>query len=137
MNICVLIGNLTCDPSIKKSANGKSIASYRLAVSRPMSKEETDFFQIVSFGGNADFAERFLHKGMKIAINGRIQTRSYDDKDGKKVNVVEIVADRQEFVERKQNNGGYNAPAPVKKNEQPFPPEADFTVLDDEAELPF
>lgn len=138
MNICVLIGRLTCDPSVKQNASGKSIASYRIAVDRPMSKTETDFFQVVCFGNNADFAGKYLKKGTKIAINGRIQSRSYDGKDGKKVNVVEIIADRQEFCESKQASASnsYTAPAPAKE-QQPFPPEADFSVLDDDADLPF
>lgn len=137
MNRVIIIGRMTCDPSIKQNASGTNIASYRIAVDRPANKTETDFFQVVCFGKNAEFAEKFLHKGMKIAIEGRIQSRSYDGKDGKKVNVVEIVAERHEFVESKAS--GYTAqPAPAKaKDEQPFPPEADFTVLDDDADLPF
>lgn len=136
MNICVLIGRLCCDPSAKQNASGTNIASYRIAVDRPMSKGETDFFQIVAFGKGAEFAEKFLRKGTKIAITGRIQTRSYDNKEGKKVTVTEIVAERQEFCESKAAaNGSYTAPA---KEQQPAQYDGDdFTELETTDDLPF
>lgn len=138
MNRVILIGRLTCDPAIRQTPNGKNVASYRLAVDRPMSKGETDFFQIVAFGNGADFACKFLHKGMRIAIEGRIQTRSYNNKEGKQVTVTEIVADRHEFCESKAAGGnGYTAPAPAKE-QAPFPPEGDdFTEIETDDDLPF
>lgn len=138
MNRVIMIARLCCDPSIKQNASGTTIASYRIAVDRPMAKGDADFFQVVAFGKSAEFCEKYLSKGQKIAIEGRLQSRSYDGKDGKKVNVVEIVAERHEFVESKQASASssYTAPAQTAPA-SPYPPEADFTVLDDEADLPF
>ena len=95
---------------------------------------EADFLNCVAFGSNGDFASRYLHKGMKIAVEGRIQTRSYDDKDGKKVYVTEIIVERHEFCEKKaessgNGNGGYSAPTPA--------PAPNFEEIDPNDDLPF
>jgi len=131
MNKSILIGRLVADPETRRTQNGKAVASYRLAVDRQFKKEgqpEADFISCVAWGSNGDFAEKYLHKGMKIAIEGRIQTRTYDDKDGKKVYVTEVVVDHHEFCEKKadggNSSGGY----------APFVPANDMTDGDD---LPF
>ena len=109
MNKVILMGRLTKDPEIR-TANDKSVARYTLAVDRRFSNDEnkTDFLNIVVFGKGAEFAEKYLKKGMKVLVTGRIQTGSYVNKDGNKVYTFDIVADDQEFCESKGNN---NAPA--------------------------
>lgn len=98
MNSVVLIGRLGKDPFIH---NGETkVAKYTLAVDR--SGEGTDWINCVAFGQGADFAEKYLRKGMKIAINGRIQTGSYTKDDGTKVYTTEVAVSRHEFVEKKQ-----------------------------------
>ena len=109
MNHVTLIGRLTADPELRKTQSNKSVTSYRLAVDRRFKQEgqpEADFLSCVAWGNQAEFASKYLHKGMKIAIEGRIQTRSYDDKDtGKKVYMTDIIVENHEFCESKKNDG--------------------------------
>lgn len=144
MNKVILIGRLCNEVETRRTQSGKAVASYRLAVDRQFKQDgqpEADFLNCVAFGSNGEFAGKYLTKGMKIAIEGRIQTRTYDDKDGKKVYVTEIIVEHHEFCEKKAessgnsyggNNGGYNAPA------YPATPASDFAMLDDDdSQLPF
>ena len=104
MNSVQLIGRLTRDPEIRYTDGGVSIARFSLAVERRFKQEngaDADFINIVSFGKTAEFIEKYFHKGMKVALNGRIQTGSYMDKDGKKVYTTDIVAENVEFCESK------------------------------------
>lgn len=109
MNKWLGIGRLVADPEIRQATSGSAIASYRIAVDRQFKTEgqpEADFLPCVVFGKGAEFAKNYLHKGTKIAVEGRIQTRSYDDKDGKKVYVTEIIVEHQEFCESKKASAG-------------------------------
>lgn len=101
MNKVILIGRLTANPEMRYTQNEKPVASYTLAVDRL--GEGADFINCVAWNKNAEFASKHLIKGTKIAVEGRIQTRTYDDKDGKKVYVTEVVVDRHEFCERKNS----------------------------------
>lgn len=104
MNKVQLIGRLTAEPEVRYS-NGENqmcVARYRLAVDRRKSGEnETDFISCVAFGKNGEFAEKYLSKGMKVAIAGRIQTGSYTNKDGQKVYTTDVVVEEHEFCESK------------------------------------
>lgn len=104
MNKVILMGRLTKDPEIR--TGNTQVARYTLAVDRRFSnsEEKTDFINIVAFGKSAEFAEKYLKKGMKILVTGRIQTGSYTDKDNKKVYTTDIVAEDQEFCESKGNS---------------------------------
>lgn len=103
-NKVFLTGRLTRDPEIR--TGNTQVARYTLAVDRRFSnsEEKTDFINIVAFGKSAEFAEKYLKKGMKILVTGRIQTGSYTDKDNKKVYTTDIVAEDQEFCESKGNS---------------------------------
>ena len=101
MNRVILIGRMTANPEMRYTQNEKPVASYTLAVDRQ--GEGADFINCVAWNKNAEFASKYLTKGTKIAAEGRIQTRTYDDKDGKKVYVTEVVVDRHEFCERKNS----------------------------------
>ena len=104
MNKVILIGRLCADPEIRYTQNNKPVATYRLAVDRPFKQDgqpTTDFLNCVAWNRSAEFVSKNLTKGTKIAIEGRIQTRNYEDKDGKTVNVTEIVVDHHEFCERR------------------------------------
>ena len=101
MNKVVLIGRLVKNPDIRTNENG-SIARYTLAVDR-RKKEQADFIPCIVFGRGAEFAEKYLLKGMKIAVVGHIQTGSYTNRDGNKVYTTDVVVEEQEFCERKAN----------------------------------
>ena len=114
MNSVQLIGRLTRDPEVRYTDGGLSIARFSLAVDRRFKQEngtDADFINIVAFGKTAEFIEKYFHKGMKIALNGRIQTGSYTDKDGKKVYTTDIVAENVEFCESKGTSANNDAPA--------------------------
>lgn len=130
MNRAILIGRLTSDPTVRESPDIK-VARYTLAVDRKFKRdgEQTaDFITCVAFKGGAEFAGKYLKKGMKIAVVGRIQTGSYTDKDGRKVYTTDVVVEDQEFCESKKA-----AEAP-----EPMPAAESFVqVPDDVSELPF
>jgi len=122
MNKVILMGRLTRDPEVRYSQNDNTmaIARYSLAVDRRVNRnnannqdqQTADFINCVAFGRQGEFAEKYLHKGMKIAIEGRIQTGSYTNKDGQKVYTTDIVVENHEFCESKNaNNGGGYSPA--------------------------
>ena len=107
MNKVVLMGRLTKDPEIRYSSGQQesiAIGHYTLAVDRRArnnNEQAADFIPIVTFGKAAEFAEKFLHRGTKLLVTGRIQTGSYTNKDGQKVYTTEVVAEDQEFCESK------------------------------------
>ena len=106
MNRCILIGRLTKDPDVRwtQGAEQMCIARYTLAIDRSTKEKATDFISCITFGKNAEFADKYLHKGMKIAVEGRIQTGSYTNKDGQKVYTTDVVVDKHEFCESASNN---------------------------------
>jgi len=107
MNKVILMGRLTRDPDIRYSQgeNSRPIARYTLAVDRRRTnadgQREADFIGCVAFDRAAEFAERYLHQGTKIAITGRIQTGSYTNRDGQKVYTTDVIVEEQEFAESK------------------------------------
>ncbi len=112
MNKVILIGRLVCDAEVRytQGAEPMAIARYTLAVDRRKKDENSaDFISCVAFGKSAEFAEKYLHKGIKIAVEGRIQTGSYTNKDGKKIYTTDVVVESTEFAESK--NTAQQAPA--------------------------
>lgn len=135
MNLAVLCGRIVRDPDIRVTANAK-VARYTLAVDR-MSRDQNnnaDFINCVAFNNQADFAERYLHKGIKILVNGRIQTGSYTNRDGQRVYTTDIVVNYHEFVEPR--TGEPTAPSPVpERNTSSYEQTSldDFRPIDDYA----
>lgn len=120
MNKVILMGRLTRDPEIRYAQNESrtAVARYTLAVDRRYKREgeqNADFIGCVVFGKGAEFAEKYLQKGTKIAVTGCIQTGSYTNKEGKKVYTTDVIVDEQEFAESKSagsgsgNNAGGNS----------------------------
>ena len=104
MNIVLMIGRIVADPETRTTESGMMIAKYRLAVDRQFKRDgepTADFFNCTAFGKAGEFADRYLNKGMKIAIEGRLQTGSYTNKDGNKVYTTDIIVERHEFCESK------------------------------------
>lgn len=123
MNKVILMGRLTRDPDVRYSqtANGSmAVARYTLAVDRRFKKDgetNADFISCVAFGKVGEFAEKYLHQGTKIVVEGRIQTGSYTNKDGNKVYTTDIYVENCEFAESKsaaEQNGANTAPARPK-----------------------
>ncbi len=115
MNKVILVGRLTRDPDVRYSAGEGSmaIARYSLAVDRRGRRDNAggdqptaDFINIVAFGRDGEFAEKYLRKGMRILVEGRIQTGSYTNKEGQKVYTTDVVVERHEFVESKGSSQG-------------------------------
>lgn len=104
MNKIILMGRLTRDPEMR-SGNGSTVARYTLAVDRRFKRDgdpDADFFNCTVFGKGAEFAEKYLRQGTKIAITGRIQSDNYTNKDGQKVYSWQVIVDEQEFAESKK-----------------------------------
>ncbi len=162
MNKVILMGRLTRDPDIRYSAgeNAQAVARYTLAVDRRFRREGSDqtadFIGCVAFGRQAEFAEKYLRQGIKIAVTGRIQTGSYTRNDGTRVYTTDVVVEEQEFAESKnasassaggfggnaygggssypqQNSAPASAPAPAAE------PNNDFMNIPEgiDEELPF
>lgn len=113
MNKVILMGRLTRDPDVRYSQGDSSVsvARYTLAVDRRVNRnngddqQTADFIGCVAFGRSAEFAEKYLKKGTKIAIEGRIQTGSYTNKDGQRVYTTDVVVENQEFAEGRNAAG--------------------------------
>ncbi len=109
MNKVILMGRLVADPEVRYS-NGENpmcVAKYRLAVDRKFKQEggqTADFITCTAFGKQGEFAEKYLNKGTKILVTGRIQTGSYTNKDGQKVYTTDVMIEEQEFAESKNSN---------------------------------
>ena len=120
MNKVIEIGRLTKDPEIRYSQgeNTTCIARYTLAVDRKFKQEgqqTADFINCIAFGKLGEFAEKYLHKGTKIAVTGRIQTGSYKNKDGNTVYTTDVVVEEQEFCESKSQSN--SQPQPARSND--------------------
>lgn len=119
MNRVILCGRLTKQPEIRYSqtVNGSmAVARYTLAVDRAFKKEgeqAADFINCIAFGKNGEFAEKYLHQGTKIIVEGRWQTSNYTNKDGQKVYTNECAIERHEFCENKSGNNE-NRPTPSR-----------------------
>lgn len=118
MNKVFLIGRLTRDPELRYTSSNIAVATFSIAVDRNFSnaagEREADFINIVVWRKQAENVKNYMHKGSQVAIDGRIQTRSYDDTDGKKRYVTEVVADNVQFLDSK---GSRDASAPTSAPE--------------------
>lgn len=132
MNKVLLIGRLTKDPDVRYTSGNEpmAVAHYTLAVDRATKKDReqtADFITCVAFGKNGEFAEKYLHKGTKIAIEGHISTGSYTNKDNQKVYTTDVVVEHHEFCESRSastqkpdDDGFVNIPAGVDDEALPF-----------------
>jgi single-strand DNA-binding protein len=142
MNRATIIGNLTKDPEMRTTASGISVCTFTVAVNRGFGdKKETDYLPVVTWRALAENCAKFLAKGRKVGVSGRIQTRSYDAQSGERRYVTEIVADDVEFLSPKGEGG----PGAARMTDVPPPPDdaglfgdeqGDFEPLDDE-QMPF
>ena len=117
MNKAFLIGRLTRDPELRYSSSNAAIANFSIAIDRQYTnnqgQRETDFINIVAFQKQAENIKKYVTKGSLVAVDGRIQTRNYEDKDGKRVYVTEVVADRVQFLSTKGSTSDGVSSAPL------------------------
>lgn len=141
------MGRLTADPDVRYSNNGENqlcIVRYTLAVDRRYKKDgepTADFIRCIAFGKAGEFAEKFFHKGIKIAIEGRIQTGSYQNRDGQTVYTTDVIVENQEFAESKAASDQNSQAAAVPQAEPEPQPDGDgfMNIPDnvDDSGLPF
>ncbi len=146
LNHITLIGRLVADPVLRRTNSGVAVTSFTIAVDRDFGKDEngekaTDFFEIVAWRQTGEFVSKYFSKGRMIVVDGKLQSRSWTDKDGNKRKTVEVVADNCYFGDSKkeensgstygQQNGSFTAPA------YPAAPAQEFAMLDDNEPLPF
>ena len=144
MNKVILIGNLAADPESRTTQSGIAQCTLRLAVQRRFANQqgvrEADFFTIVCWRQTAEFCSRYLSKGRKIAVEGSLQTRSYDAQDGSKRYVTEVIADNVEFCDSRPDGARPRTDNPPPPSEPPagygMSNSSGFTEVDDD-ELPF
>lgn len=145
MNKVFLSGNLTRDPEVRYSQSGKAFVKMGIAINRRYKdKESVDFFNLTAWEKTAEFCGRYLRKGSRVLVEGRLQTGSYENKDGVKVNTVDIMVENIEFAGAKRtddggsnypgnaNDGGYSKPSDdysggnYSRNREPAPPKKDY-----------
>jgi len=142
MNSVILIGRLTKDPELRYIPESHTaVATFTLAVDRPFAKEkQADFIRIVVYGKQAENGERFLTKGRLTAVQGRIQTGSYKNKEGATVYTTDVIADRVEFLEWGDRTGlGAGSGFGFERQDARDLPEIPegFQALDDDDDIPF
>ena len=132
MNKVILVGNLTRDPESGETSNGVAFCNFSIAVNRPYSDsngdKQTDFFNIKTWRGQAENCAKYLTKGKKVAVVGSLQNRSYEDNDGNKRNVTEIVANEIEFLSPARGDGNSDEGGTAKR-ERPQLEEIDDNQL--------
>ena len=122
MNKVFLIGRLSRDPELRHTTSGTAVCQINVAISRPVSQgsePQTDFINVVVWNRQAENVARYLSKGRQVAIEGRIQTRNYDNAEGKRVYVTEVIASNVEFLGSANDNNRATNTAP-QYNENPF-----------------
>ena len=150
LNCAVLMGRLVADPELRTTPNGISVTTFRIAVDRSYVRQgeerQADFIDIVAWRQTADFVTRYFRKGSMIAVQGSIQTRSYEDKTGNKRTAVEVVADNVSFCGSKAESGTAGGAAMRPATAAPAAPAASFStggmgdfesIEDDDDSLPF
>lgn len=141
LNISTLMGRLTADPELRRTPNGVSVTTFNIAVERtytPQGQEkQADFIDIVAWRNTAEFVCKYFSKGRLIALNGSIQTRTYEDKEGHKRKAFEVVADNVFFCGDK---APAQASADISRETAPAFAQGqsdDYQICDDNADLPF
>lgn len=147
LNKVILLGRLTANPELRHTQSNIPVASFTLAVDRGYKKDNdavnTDFINIVTWRGTAEFVSKWFTKGQLVAVSGRLQVRSYKDKDGNNRTATEVVADEAFFAESKRNNaeGTYDTGkadfAENTANETLFDGEVVGEVVGDDEPLPW
>lgn len=148
LNVVAIMGRLARDPELRQTTTGKNVASFRIACDRGRKdangQSQADWFDVVAWDRTSEFVCKYFQKGSMIVVDGRLQSRKYQDKDGNNRTAIEIVANNINFAGPKNQNGGeptvssYDAPPTTAP--QPSYSDGkgdDFALIDDEGDLPF
>lgn len=139
MNAVVLVGRTTRDIELRRTGNGTAVASFTLAVNRDFKTndgQEADFIQCVAWKKTAELLEQYVHKGDRIAVNGSIRTRNYEDSHGRTVYVTEVLVNHVEFLETKNREMSSDSPS-VQNNSNPYNDWGNKEYEMDNSDLPF
>lgn len=137
LNHITIMGRLTKDPELRRTGSGKAVTSFTLAVDRDFGEKETDFIDCVAWQHTGEFVDKYFSKGRMAVVSGRLQIRSWTDKDGNKRRTAEVVADNVYFGDSNKNTQSENTGAQNYAQPQ-TQPASDFAMLDDDdAQLPF
>lgn len=150
LNVVAIMGRLVADPELKTTPEGINVCTFRIACDRSFAQQgqqrQADFIDVVAWRHNADFLCKHFAKGGMVAVQGRLQTRQYQDRNGNKRTVVEVVADSLSFAGSSKKPGGQavdeGGEAPPSDYRDPAPAYSqgdadDFAVIDDNDDLPF
>lgn len=141
LNRALLVGRLTRDPELRRTGSGKAVTSFNLAVERNFKSDdqEADFINCVCWGKIAENTERYCSKGSMVSVDGRIQTRNYDNSQGQKVYVTEVIADSVQFISTRNNNTATAAQAPVNNyvHNEPIQQFEDSELVMEEDDIQF
>lgn len=144
LNVVAIMGRLVKDPELKTTNSGKSVCSFRIAndygYKNADGSSQTNWLDVVAWGKTAEFVCKYFPKGSLIAIDGRLQTRQYQDKNGQNRTAVEIVANNANFCGSKESspatqNAAQRPAAPSQRTQGE--PDADYALIEDEGDLPF
>ena len=139
MNSCVLIGRTTRDIELRRTGSGTAVASFTLAVNRDFKTndgQEADFIQCVAWKKTAELLEQYVHKGDRIAVNGSVRTRNYEDSHGRTVYVTEVLVNHVEFLETKNREMPSDSPSNQNKSD-PYNDYGNKEYEMDNSDLPF
>ena len=154
LNVVALMGRLVADPELRMTTTRKEVATFRIAVDRPLGKDQhtqtADFITIVAWESTATFVSRYFFKGSPIAVNGVLRSRSYTDSTGEKRNVLEVVAKEVSFCGNKNEGSAPSAPTPPANSTGSYTPSyinntsgfstaspSDFEEIEDDEDVPF
>lgn len=141
LNVVAIMGRLVRDPEIKTTQSGVNVCSFCIACDRSYSKDgnrQADFINVVAWRNTADFVQRYFNKGSLIAIEGSLQTRQYQDKNGNNRTAVEVLANNVSFAGSKSDS--HQQAEGSNSNSEPAQPpvnDGDFTLIEDDGDLPF
>ena len=140
LNSIIIMGRLTADPELRTTSSGLSVSSFTVAVDRgyakPGEEKKTDFIPVVAWRSTADFVSKYFRKGSMIAVQGSLQTRNYEDKNGNKRTAFEIIADQVSFCGSKAESGSYNNDN-TNASSYSNSTAGDFSTVVDDDDLPF
>ena len=142
LNICALQGRLARDPELRQTNTGKQVATFTLAVDRGRrdanGQSQADWIPVIAWEKAAEFAYKWLHKGQMVAVDGRLQSRTYTAKDGTNRTALEIVASNIHFCGSKAESAApAGSPAPAAPAPSFAPVREDWQLIEDEGDLPF